>query len=415
MKKIIVTCLILFIVLTVHAQNQSSVEWLNNNLLPIKSLKAENGMEDLKKLDGFIGDARIIGLGEFTHGSDETFTMKHRMLEYLVKEKGFTIFSIEANMPEAYKLNDYIINGKGNAKELLGGMYFWTWYTQEVLDMIEWMKKYNETSTKKIFFTGFDMQFYKTALKNIKDFFTKYDIPADEKIANFDSAASKLVNTVNYDNRKTAAPLVEIATALMNEFELSARAKQDLDYAWIKQNLTILWQFGTMYTHKQSRDESMAKNTEWIADQNPGSKIVLWAHNGHINKKKYWMGKFLEEKFGDNYLAIGFAGEAGTYTAFNRINNRNKLDSANALYASNKKNYEYYLRSANTENYILVLKQINQNEQNEFLFEKKNLHHIGARVEEDKRQFRPTNLQREYDALIFIRNSSSSKCFSVGK
>ncbi|MEO7308408.1 MAG: erythromycin esterase family protein [Ferruginibacter sp.] len=415
MKKISLTCIISFAVLMLHAQAKASIDWLNSNLLPVKSLRAENGMEDLKKLDSFIGDARIVGLGEFTHGSDEVFTMKHRLLEYLVKEKGFTIFSIEASMPEAYKLNDYIINGKGNAKELLGGMYFWTWYTQEVLDMIEWMKQYNYTSSKKIYFTGFDMQFYKVALTNVSEFCTKHSIPFAEKLSAFDSAASKLVYTFNRNNRKEATPVVEIAATMLKDFESYTQAKQDPDYSWIKQNISILWQYAARNTKAQGRDESMAQNIQWIADQNPGSKIVLWAHNGHINKKKYWMGKFLEEKFGNNYLAIGFAGESGTYTAFNRINNRNKLDSANTLSASNKKNYEYYLKAANNENYILVLNQMKQNEQNEFLFDKKNLRHIGARVEEEKRQFVPTDLLQEYDALIFIRNSSSSKCFSVAK
>ena len=56
------------------------------------------------------------------------------------KEMGFTIFSIEANMPEAYAVNNYVLNGVGDPKQLLQGMYFWTWNTQEVLDMILWMR-----------------------------------------------------------------------------------------------------------------------------------------------------------------------------------------------------------------------------------------------------------------------------------
>ena len=48
-------------------------------------------------------------LGEATHGSREFFQLKHRMLEFLATEMGFTIFSIEANMPEAYKLNDFVL------------------------------------------------------------------------------------------------------------------------------------------------------------------------------------------------------------------------------------------------------------------------------------------------------------------
>ena len=97
---------------------------LNKNCIPLKYVTAENGLDDLKPLKDLIGDARIVSLGECTHGSSEVFSMKHRMLEYLVKEKGFTIFSIEANMPEAFALNEYIIDGKGDSRKLLAGMYF---------------------------------------------------------------------------------------------------------------------------------------------------------------------------------------------------------------------------------------------------------------------------------------------------
>lgn len=58
-------------------------------------------MQPLKKV---VGDARIVALGEATHGSREFFQLKHRMLEFLATLMGFTIFTIEASMPEAYKL-----------------------------------------------------------------------------------------------------------------------------------------------------------------------------------------------------------------------------------------------------------------------------------------------------------------------
>jgi erythromycin esterase len=53
------------------------------------------------------------------------------------KGKRIHHFSIESNMPEAYALNEYIIDGKDDARKLMAGMYFWTWNTQEVLGMIE--------------------------------------------------------------------------------------------------------------------------------------------------------------------------------------------------------------------------------------------------------------------------------------
>ncbi|MBK6380306.1 MAG: erythromycin esterase family protein [Chitinophagaceae bacterium] len=172
MQKTILLLSVIFFSNFILAQTESNsaASWLNKNCIPIKYVKAENGFDDLNPLKDLIGDARIVSLGECTHGSSEVFSMKHRMLEYLVKEKGFTIFSIEANMPEAYALNEYIIDGKGDPRKLMAGMYFWTWYTQEVLDMIEWMKKYNETATKKIMFTGFDMQFSDVSIKILRKY-----------------------------------------------------------------------------------------------------------------------------------------------------------------------------------------------------------------------------------------------------
>ncbi|HYG64532.1 MAG TPA: erythromycin esterase family protein, partial [Thermoanaerobaculia bacterium] len=112
--------------------------WLRGNALPLATAAAGNGFADLQPLRQAFGDARIVSLGEATHGTREFFLMKHRLLEFLVEEMGFTHFSIEANMPETYKMNEYVLEGQGDPEELLEGMLFWTWNTQEVLDMIHW-------------------------------------------------------------------------------------------------------------------------------------------------------------------------------------------------------------------------------------------------------------------------------------
>jgi hypothetical protein len=129
-------------------------------------------MQPLKKV---IGNARIVSLGEATHGTREFFQLKHRMMEFLASEMGFTIFSIEANMPEAYRLNEYVLTGKGDPKRLLKGMYFWTWNTEEVLDMILWMREFNKSGKGRVEFTGFDMQTPNVALGIVRDFVSKND------------------------------------------------------------------------------------------------------------------------------------------------------------------------------------------------------------------------------------------------
>ncbi len=150
-------------------------EWLRAAAVPFDSAEAGQGFGDLSPLKNVIGDARIVALGEATHGTSEFFKMKHRLTEFLASELGFNLFAIEANMPEAYRVNEYVLTGKGDPKELLRGMYFWTWDTQEVLDMILWMRQFNLSGKGRIQFLGFDMQFGQVAMAKVREFVANAD------------------------------------------------------------------------------------------------------------------------------------------------------------------------------------------------------------------------------------------------
>jgi erythromycin esterase-like protein len=148
---------------------------IRESIVLLRTVDPGTPLDDLEPLRALIGDARIVSLGEPTHGSREAFQMKHRLLRFLVEEMGFSIFSIEANMPEAYALNDYVISGIGDPRELVRGMYFWTWQTEEVLAMVEWMRAWNLANPPsggkpRLQFTGFDMQTPHVAWKIADDF-----------------------------------------------------------------------------------------------------------------------------------------------------------------------------------------------------------------------------------------------------
>ena len=131
--------------------------WLEENLHPLDSVSPTASHEDLAFLDAFIGDARIVGLGEATHGNHEFFTLKHRIVRYLAEEHGFTIFAIEANLPETYLINRYVLTGEGDPEALLEGVHYWIWQTHEVLDLIHWMRDFNASGRGTMQFVGFDM------------------------------------------------------------------------------------------------------------------------------------------------------------------------------------------------------------------------------------------------------------------
>jgi erythromycin esterase len=157
------------------------LDWTRASAIPLDTVEAGHGFADLQRLGALIGNARIVSLGEATHGTREFFQLKHRLLEYLVAELEFTMFGIEANYPECLRVNDYVLNGTGDPAAALAGTHFWTWDTEEVLALIEWIRSWNRSHARNIKFYGFDMQFPAEAALGVLDYLAKgfaLDIPA---------------------------------------------------------------------------------------------------------------------------------------------------------------------------------------------------------------------------------------------
>ena len=88
----------------------------------------------MQPLKHVTGPAKIVALGDATRGTREFFRLKHRMLKFLVSEMGFSIIALEANMAEAYRLNNFVLNDEGDPAKLIKGL-LWMLDWQEVLDM----------------------------------------------------------------------------------------------------------------------------------------------------------------------------------------------------------------------------------------------------------------------------------------
>jgi erythromycin esterase len=395
--------------------NRKELSWLKENCIKIKTVQAENGFKDLQPLKKMIGNARIVGLGENTHGTSEIFKMKHRLVEFLYKEMGFTVFSIEANMPEAYKLNDYVQNGIGNSKNLLKGMYFWTWNTQEVLDMIEWMRKINETEKTKIQFTGFDMQICVGPLETLSSF-SKYDQIFKTKVDSISVLFNKLLPLGSQpvknekETRLTKDKCNQLLVYLNKNKSKLSNYKGEIYYKWLIQNVNILLQCIVLNEETSMgdsyRDECMAKNIQWILDNNPNAKIVLWAHNEHISNQEGSMGRFLSEKYGDNYYNIGFLSNSGMYTAIKE----GKLSSQNKLIESKPGSIEYSFHKTKIPCFFFDFIQTNsQKPENKWLTSTLYYRRIGALATDN--QFSSAKINSLFKAVIYIDETKPSQSF----
>jgi erythromycin esterase len=305
--------------------------WLKSQAIPLKSVEAGHGFADLQPLKKILKDARIVGLGEATHGSREFFQFKHRMLEFLVREMGFTVFAIEASYPACFNVNEYVLTGKGDRAKALASQGFWTWDTNEVSDMIDWMRAYNEKAPagKKVKFLGYDLQHFEQGLDLVIAYIRKV---APEYAETAEATYKPLrLSVQDYSKRseeemsQTRARMRDLIGFLAYNQARFVRQTSAAEFDLVMQHARIPLQFDDSYTRSMkdpkfiyTRDYYMAENIESLMKtEGPGTRMVVWAHNGHIQTGVLGalpsMGAYLRKFFGDAYYALGFSFNEGGF------------------------------------------------------------------------------------------------------
>jgi len=385
----------------VSEATEAELTWLKENIYPLKTYNQdEESTEDLAVLDQLIGNSKVVALGENTHGCSEIFQMKNRIIKYLAQNKDFDIFSIEANMPESYRLNEYIIEGKGDPKQLIGGMYFWTWDTEEMLNLVNWMKDYN-SGEKKIQYTGFDMQFIAGPIDCLKKAF-QGNVPAQVILETIDVKVNEVIHQVNIEEEKKR--IIQDSIDKMKE-QISNSSKEPDEKKWLIQNLRILEQ--VLNSTYIERDKYMAENFIWIKGQNPDSKFVIWAHNAHVMKTGMATGMHLSEKLGDDYLNIGFTFYEGSFTAGYSVVGTAGLKTypAQTAYIGT---FEYFFNKINTPIFVLDLRKVKKDKSQEARWINSVHEFRGVGAMKREQEFFETKITDSYDLLIFINKSTPS-------
>ncbi len=356
-------------------------------------------------------NATVVAIGEVTHGTSEIYQMKGRLIRYLVEREGYKVFAIEANMPEAYRLNQYITNGTGDPKELIKGMLFWTWDTQEMLDIVEWMKTYNATNTKKILFTGIDMQVFEGPLAEIKTAYNKYNTDSSATLRSLQARLKYLqearrnkIYTVGYraakNNKRKFRRELNAQKSWVN-----TKINDKAEKAWILQNIRLMEQYTEMVT-PAIRDQYMAENLLWIKQQYPKEKIILWAHNGHIQKLypvRKVMGQYIADALKNDYYALGFAFHEGSYNA----KGKNGL-SAYEAQKSAPGSFEYYFHQSGLPIFLIDIAKIPDGQPDaKWLTQKLNFRWTGAATMDN--EFSETELANNFDALVYIDKTTYSR------
>ena len=343
--------------------------WIEGNAVPFDGSHLSLPHDDIEFLRNIVGDARIVSLGENTHGTRDFFEMKARILRFLVEEMAFDAFAIEATWPEGNRLDTYVRTGEGDPAELLSGLYFWTWNTESVLEMIEWIRTHNEAGGD-VGFYGFDMQYPGMALHNVIEYFRLVDpdrinalaapLECLVRVANDSSGRFPEVRYADQaaDYRAACgAALGEVRDSLVaRQADYEAAAGENA-FALASHSMRIAIQYHLMITGDQSRDESMAENTVWLHRQlGPDSRMVLWAHNFHVSTQPGAQGWFLRRSYGDAMVILGFSHESGTFTGVRqRGSSYFGLDQM-VLDAVRPLSHEHHLSTATSPRFFLDLR-----------------------------------------------------------
>jgi erythromycin esterase-like protein len=305
----------------------------------------------LKMVDG----SRFCLLGEATHGTHEFYRERAEITKRLIKEQGFTAVAVEADWPDAFRVNRYVrgLSDDRNANEALGGFKrfpTWMWRNTVVLDFLEWLRDYNASLTPdatKVGFYGLDLYSLYTSIEAVLGYLNKVD-PAAAKRARYryscfehfaeDTQAYGYAASFGLSEsceREVIEQLIELRRQAADYASRDGRVAQD-EFFFAEQNARLVLNaeryYRSMFRGRVEswnlRDRHMAETLGALVThlnaQGQTAKIAVWEHNSHLGDARATymadfgelnVGQLVRQQYGNNARLIGFTTYTGTVTA----------------------------------------------------------------------------------------------------
>lgn len=386
---------------------------------------------DLTPLMNKIGDAKIVLLGESSHGTSEFYKVRAEISKRLIEERGFHAIAVEGDWPSCQQVNTYVKNEskEQNVRNVLHAFKrwpTWMWANDEVEQLVKWLKRYNEkqVKTKKIGFYGIDVYSLWESLEEIMRYLKKTEPNgANLELAKKAIACFEPFNKQENDYAISASffsegcvdEVAKLLTAIrMQQQDLSMHQESDLNlkvnamvakdaenyYRMMVQNDAESWNI---------RDRHMVDTLNEVRNfYGEDAKVIVWEHNTHVGDASATdmkaegmtnVGQVLREqnKKEDVYI-VGFGTHSGTVVAADEWGvNLERMIVPEAEVGS----WEDAMHQAGPYNKILLFDQVNQ-----ALFEDIIGHRaIGVVYNpayEAYGNYVPSIMSKRYDAFIHI-------------
>jgi erythromycin esterase-like protein len=310
---------------------------------------------DYDPLLDLIGGARLVLLGEATHGTHEFYRERAQITKRLIREKKFTALAVEADWPDAYRVNRFI-RGEGDDEDatdaLTGFQRFpgWMWRNADVLDFVGWLRAHNDSlppSSAKVGFYGLDLYSMHASIEAVLAYLDKVDTQGARRARHRYSCFEQFgQDTQEYGyaagfglSPTCEREVIEQLTDLQRSAPVYARRDGRIaadEFFYAEQNARLVKNaeeyYRTMFRSRVSswnlRDRHMAQTLEellnFCRERESGVKLVVWAHNSHLGDARATqlgrqgelnVGQLVRERHGSEAVLVGFTTYAGTVTA----------------------------------------------------------------------------------------------------
>jgi erythromycin esterase len=399
--------------------SQAFIGWIRQHAIPLRYVDAGHGFADLNALKTTFADVRIVGLGEVTHGGRDIVRVKHRLVEFLVTQMGFTAIALEAAFSDVEPINEYILFGKGDRTSALTAQGYVPHDSEEFAEMLEWLRRYNRTvpAAKKVRFYGLDLFRNEVGRGKVLAFLRRV-FPQDEALADsaFRALAAEEAKWPGWDTVNVAKirPRLELLSnhLVASETELAARATR-AEFDQIIQYVEVMKQASML----KGRPQPMADNLRWLVDhERPGTKFVVWAHNAHVGAStpdpnagaaSYNLGYILRRQFGRSYYALATEFDRGTYRS--RITSPPGEFKEGVLSSARDGSLPWHLSQAGIGDFIVNLRAARRDDLVwPWLHTPHLAHNINWAYQDSSRVFARRNVGALYDGIIFLREISST-------
>ncbi|GAB3535452.1 hypothetical protein GCM10027443_24590 [Pontibacter brevis] len=405
---------------------------MENKLFDYTRLTKE---KDLDVLLEEIGDARIVMLGEASHGTSEYYTWRTAISRRLIQEKGFNFIAVEGDWPECYAVNRLIKDYKNAGSKIADVLQVyrrwptWMWANWEVAALIEWLRDHNhlKSGKEKAGFYGLDVYSLWESLDQIVNYLESTDGQAAEAAR----TAISCFEPFNRDPQEYARATAFVPTDCEKEvIEMLQRVQSQRMYSEdpesefnTKQNALVAVNAEKYYRAMMRgggnswnvRDSHMMETLERLLDfHGPDSRAIVWEHNTHIGDASYTdmaddgmfnIGQLARERYGrDQVRLVGFGTYQGTVIAGKAWGSpMQKMDVPPAVEGS----WEDMLHRMSTDDKIILSKDLKNIPELQ-----KRIGHRAIGVVYDPKyemfgNYVPTVIPERYDAFIYFEETEA--------